>query len=38
MKHHPYKSWRIGVLCLWAISTTIVALGLAMIVFPAFRG
>lgn len=30
---HPYKSWRIGVLCLWAVSAAIVAVGLTLMVF-----
>jgi hypothetical protein len=29
---HPYKSWRIGVQCLWAVSATIVAVGLTLVV------
>jgi hypothetical protein len=35
---NPYTRWRIGVLCLWAISATIVAVGLAMVAADSVLG
>lgn len=28
---NPYKRWRIGVLCLWAVSAVIVVAGFAVV-------